>query len=121
MPYTSMPGRQVTPPGVERPQGGWPAAIFYPFLYPVPLTCADLRIPSRSSPPKNMGDFKTVSLPMSLAEDVKVEHLRSPTSWLMATATPPEAAHGVTGKCRDQVDRLEILITSGFANIMNSR
>ena len=39
----------------------------------------------RKQPPKNMGDFKTMSLKISLMEDVKVEQLKTPTSWMMET------------------------------------
>ena len=34
----------------------------------------------RKQPPKNMGDFKTISLKISMSEDVKLEQLKSPTS-----------------------------------------
>lgn len=39
----------------------------------------------RKQPPKNMGDFKTISLKISLMEDVKTEQLKNPTSWMMTT------------------------------------
>ena len=41
----------------------------------------------RKQPPKNMGDFKTISLKISMSEDVKLEQLKSPTSWMMTSAT----------------------------------
>ena len=50
----------------------------------------------RKQPPKNMGDFKTMSLKISLMEDVKVEQLKTPTSWMMETTTEDgrsEAVH----------------------------
>jgi len=39
----------------------------------------------RKQPPKNMGDFKTMSLKISLMEDVKTDQLKNPTSWMMTT------------------------------------
>ena len=54
----------------------------------------------RKQPPKNMGDFKTMSLKISLMEDVKMEQLKNPTSWMM-TMTSGE-------------DRVEALHVSPF-------
>jgi len=65
----------------------------------------------RKQPPKNMGDFKTMSLKISLMEDVKTEQLKNPTSWMMTTTIGGGGGESESG------DRVETVHVSPFKTL----
>ena len=68
---------------------------------------------SRKQPPKNMGDFKTMSLKISLMEDVKTDQLKNPTSWMMTTTIGGDGSGGGV----EDGERVETVHVSPFKTI----
>lgn len=69
----------------------------------------------RKQPLKNMGDFKTMSLKISLMEDVKTDQLKNPTSWMMTTTMGGGGSGG--GNSGESGERVETVHVSPFKTL----